>query len=363
MARTNRRKVRVGEVEIGGDAPISIQSMTCTDTRDVSATVAQIHTLEQAGCEMVRVAVPDMTAAECLGTIRQQIHIPLIADIHFDFRLALEAIEQEVDKLRINPGNLRSQEDVVAVAEAASQRGIPIRVGANAGSLPAEIRKQHEPGMEGLAQALVEATLGHCRLLEEVGFRDMVVSLKAFDVPATIRAYQLMAEACVYPLHLGITEAGPPPEGTIRSAVGIGALLAQGIGDTIRVSLTAPPEEEIRVGREILRCLEIRRGGVILISCPTCGRIEFDLLGMIAQVKERLADLDRELWEQGRELRVAVMGCVVNGPGEARGADIGIAGGKGSGVLFLQGEVIRKLKESEMVEVLVGEALRLAANH
>jgi (E)-4-hydroxy-3-methylbut-2-enyl-diphosphate synthase len=310
--------------------------------------------------------VPDLEAARALGEIKRQVHIPLAADIHFDHRLALEALRQGVDKLRLNPGNLRDREKVATIAREAKARGVPIRVGVNAGSLPAELRERVRAGegekrSEATAQALVEAARQHLRILEDLDFREIVVSLKAFDVPATRRAYQLMAEETDYPLHVGLTEAGLPPAGLVRSAVGIGLLLAEGIGDTIRVSLTASPLEEVAAGREILKALEIRRAGVTLISCPECGRAEVDLRLLAGRAQLALAGLDRKLIRQQRELRVAVMGCVVNGPGEAREAEVGVACGKGKGVLFRKGEVVGTLPEEKLLEALLAEAERVVA--
>ena len=353
----------VGGVAIGGGAPISIQSMTKTDTRDVAATVAQIHALEEAGCDLVRVAVPDMSAAQRLGEIKGRTSIPLIADIHFDHRLALEAIRQGVDKLRLNPGNIREQQRVEEVVAAAAEKRIPIRVGANAGSLPPDIEEKYRDDLmtaEGQAKAMVEAALRQVEILEAMGFGDIVLSLKSFDVPATVRAYQMMAIERDYPLHVGITEAGLPPAGLVRSAVGVGVLLAQGLGDTVRVSLTADPVEEVRAAREILSALELRRAGVTLVSCPTCGRCEIDITSLAKQAEERLAQLDRALSKQGRAVRVSLMGCVVNGPGEARGADVGIAGGKQKAVVYRHGEKVRTVAASELLDVLI-EEVRLAA--
>ena len=363
IAARRSRPVRVGNLALGGGAPVTIQSMTKTHTSDIDATVAEIHTLEFAGCDLVRVAVPDESAARALGAIRSQIAIPLVADIHFEAALALEALAQGVDKLRINPGNLRRREDVVEIAAAARERGVAIRVGANAGSLPppvaAKWRGRGESGMpavEADAHALVESALAQARLLEAAGFREIVLSLKAFDVPVMIRAYRLAAAQTDYPLHLGVTEAGLEPEGSLRSAVGIGALLGEGIGDTLRVSLTAPAVDEVRVGREILRALGLRPGGITIIACPTCGRCEIDLTGLAQQVKDRLAPLDQALRARGQDLRIAVMGCIVNGPGEARQADLGIAGGRGEAALFRRGEVIARVTEADVLDAVVAEA-------
>jgi len=335
----------VGQVAIGGDAPVLVQSMTKTDTRDVDATVVQIETLQRAGCEIVRLAIPDEEAAEALGEIKRQTSIPIVADIHFDYRLALQAIACGADKLRINPGNIGGHDRVERVVAAARERGIPMRIGVNAGSLEKSFLERFGgPG----SLALVESALGHVALLEQLDFHDIVLSMKASDVLTTIEAYRQISARVDYPLHIGITEAGPVRVGSIRSAVGLGILLAEGIGDTLRVSLTGDPREEIRVGYEILQALHLRDHGPYLVSCPMCGRCEVDLEPIVAEIERRL--------EAVREpLTIAVMGCVVNGPGEARHADFGIAAGKGSGVLFRKGKIVRKVKESEIVEALLGE--------
>jgi (E)-4-hydroxy-3-methylbut-2-enyl-diphosphate synthase len=357
-ARPVRRLVRVGSVPVGGGAPVSVQSMTKTDTRDVAATVAQIHQLTEAGCDIVRLAVPDLAAARALGAIKAEITLPLVADIHFNHRLALEAIRQGADKIRLNPGNLRKPEYVSEVARRAGEAGVAIRVGVNAGSLPPESRARYEAEhgpAEATARAMLDAAKEQIALLEAEGFHDIVVSAKAFDVPATVRAYQLIAEACDYPLHIGITEAGLPPAGTVRSAVGLGLLLAGGLGDTLRVSLPTDPVEEVRVGRAILGALNLRRRGLTLVVCPTCGRCEVDLRGLAERAEQRLADLDRRLHEQGREITVAIMGCVVNGPGEAREAHVGVAAGKGRGVIFSHGHPLRTVEEGQVLDTLVEE--------
>ncbi len=362
--RKPTRQISVGKVLIGGGAPISVQSMTSTDTREVEATVAQIQEIEAAGADLVRVAVPDMEAAEALGLIKAQISIPLIADIHFDYRLALTAIEQGVDKLRINPGNMAKPEHVEIVAKAAAGRGVPIRVGVNSGSVPERIRAQHEGGGDRhgqMAEAMLEAALGHVELLEQVGFKDIVVSLKAFDLRTTWLANRLFREARDYPLHLGITEAGLPPSGLARSALGIGMLLREGIGDTIRVSLTGDPVLQVRVAREILSSLELSQAGITLVTCPTCGRCEVDLPSLARSVEEELRPLDRQLRREGRSVRVAVMGCVVNGPGEAREADVGVAGGAGRGVVFIGGKPAGTYPEGQLAGALV-EAVREHVN-
>jgi (E)-4-hydroxy-3-methylbut-2-enyl-diphosphate synthase len=354
--RPKTRPVRIANLQIGGGVPITVQAMTDTDTRDVASTVAQIHDLEEAGCDIVRVAVPDMEAAHALGRIKSQIGIPLIADIHFDYRLALEAIRQGVGKIRINPGNLRRQEHVRELVVAAAGSGIPIRVGVNAGSVPEAIRARHEGDgdvEEQLAAAMVETALGHVELLEHLDFRDIVVSLKAFDLRTTWLANRRFHGQRDYPLHLGITEAGLPPSGIARSAIGIGLLLNEGLGDTIRVSLTGDPVLQVRVGREILASLEISKAGIILVTCPTCGRCELDLSGLARAAEERLRPFDRQLRREGRSLRVAVMGCAVNGPGEARDADVGIAGGSGRGVVFVQGKPAATVPEDRLLEALI----------
>jgi len=347
--RRKTRQVRVGSLLIGGGAPISVQSMTNTATSDVAAAVAQIHRLEEAGCDLVRVAVPDEASAEVLGRIKSQIHIPLAADIHFDYRLALMAIEQGVDKLRLNPGNITDPDKIKLIADKARERGIPIRIGVNAGSLD---RRRYGPPT---AEALVKSALDEAEILESRGFGDIVISLKSFDVPITIDAYRFAAEKTDYPLHLGVTEAGLLWQGAIRSAVGIGALLAEGIGDTLRVSLTAEPEEEVKAGIQILKALNLREHGFTIISCPTCARCSIDLIDMVKEVERRL--------EQMKDLpavTVAVMGCVVNGPGEARDADVGIAGAQDGGVIFSEGRAVRKVAAARMVDELMAEVHRVA---
>lgn len=337
------RQINVGGTLIGGGAPVSVQSMCCTDTRDAEATAAQINALAAAGCDVVRVAVPDMRAAEAIADIKKRITVPLVADIHFDYRLALKSLEGGVDKIRINPGNIGGAEKVRAVARACEERHVPIRIGVNSGSVERELlAKYGGPTPE----ALVESALGHARLLEDVGFGDICVSVKSSDVPTTVAAYRLMHERTDYPLHLGVTEAGTEYLGAISSAVGIGTLLMEGIGDTIRVSLTADPLREVPAGIAILKAAGRRSGGVKFVSCPTCGRTEIDLIGLANRVEKRLADVDRDI-------TVAVMGCIVNGPGEAREADFGIAGGKGEGVLFAKGKIVKKLPYDELEEELI----------
>jgi len=350
--RRQSRKVMVGNVPIGGGSPITVQSMTNTDTRDVKATVGQIRRLERAGCEIVRVAVPDMEAAQALGRIRRSISIPLVADIHFDYILALKAIEMDVDKLRINPGNIGSERKVKAVVKAAKERGIPIRIGVNSGSLERDIlRRYGHPTPE----AMVESAMRHVRILEESDFHDIVISLKASDVRTTVEAYKLIAERCDYPLHLGVTEAGTFFSGTVKSAIGIGALLLEGIGDTIRVSLTADPVEEIRVGYEILKSLGLRSRGPNFISCPTCGRCEIDLISIAEEVQRRLSHIEEPI-------TIAIMGCVVNGPGEAKEADIGLAGGRGKGVIFKKGCPVKTVPEDQLVDELIREVEGMIRN-
>lgn len=363
----------MGNIFIGGNYPISVQSMTNTDTRDVKETVRQIKRLEKARCEIVRLALPDMEAARALKEIKKRVHIPLVADIHFDYRLALEAIAQGVDKIRINPANIGSREKVEAIANAARDARIPIRIGVNAGSLKLPAQDRPLTGKfrggdisyhaaSGKAERMVTLALRYLEILESQNFDRIVISLKASDVPATIEAYRLVSQKTDYPLHLGITEAGTEFSGTIKSALGIGTLLSEGIGDTIRVSLTASPEEEVRVGYEILKALRLRSLGPETISCPTCSRCQIDLIKITNEVERRLKSLFRQkspFAASGVSLvppfKVAIMGCVVNGPGEAREADVGIAGGKGVGLLFSRGKVIRKVKEKEMVDVLLKE--------
>lgn len=344
--RRASRQIRIGNVPVGGGAPITVQSMTKTDTRDVTATVRQVHELEECGCDLIRVAVPDAEAAEALAAIKKRIRIPLIADIHFDYRLALAALDAGIDGLRLNPGNISKPEQIAAIVEVTRSRQIPIRIGVNAGSLP-ESLDSNTP----VAERMVNAAMAQVRLLESLDFDLIKLSLKAFDVPTTIEAYQLMADSVPYPLHLGITEAGLPRSGSIRSAIGIGILLHQGIGDTIRVSITGDPREEVIAGYEILKSLSLRQKGPILISCPTCGRCEVDLIGLAQTVEQRLSGLSQPI-------KVAVMGCVVNGPGEARVADIGLACGRGRGAIFRKGEVIRTVDEEDFVEALMQEVAR-----
>ena len=343
---TNRRTaklIHVGHVAIGGDSPIVVQSMTKTDTRNVAATVDQIHRMEECGCELVRVAVPDNDAAEAIAAIKKGIHIPLIADIHFDYRLALAALRAGADGLRLNPGNIRDTDHVAAVARAAKEREAPIRVGVNSGSLPPEGGRRLS-----VPKRMVEAALWEIGLLEQFDFDLIKVSLKAFDIPTTVTAYKLIAKKVPYPLHVGITEAGLPQAGAIRSALGIGILLYSGIGDTIRVSLTAEPEAEVAAAYEILKALNLRERGAILVSCPTCGRCEVELIKLAEAVDGNLKQIEKAI-------KVAVMGCVVNGPGEARDADVGIACGKGRGAIFRKGQVVSTVDEGDFLTALMAE--------
>ena len=343
------RQMNIGGVTIGGGAAIAIQSMCSTRTEDVAATVAQILRLEQAGCEIVRVAVPTMEAARAIGQIKKAIHIPLVADIHFDYRLALQCAAEGVDKIRINPGNIGSQERVRAVAEACRRHHIPIRIGVNGGSLEKPLLEQYG-GVT--AQALVDSAMGHVRLLNDCGFDDICLSVKCSHVPTNMQAYTLLSRQTDYPLHLGVTEAGTPEMGVLKSAIGIGGLLCQGIGDTIRVSLTADPAEEVVAAKRILQAIDMRRSGPNLISCPTCGRTKYDMIPIAHEVEQRLRSCTKPI-------TVAVMGCAVNGPGEARNADVGIAGGDGEGLLFRKGEILYKVPQEHLVDALMAEIEKL----
>ena len=335
--------LRIGGVTVGGDAPVIVQSMTKTDTRKISATVNQIKELEDCGCEIVRIAVPDNEAVEAIPAIKKEVSLPLIADIHFDYRLALAALQAGVDGLRINPGNMGNRKQLTGIVTAAREREIPIRVGVNAGSLPPNFK----PNLP-LAERMVDMAIEQIRFMESLNFNLIKVAIKAFDVPITIQAYQMIADKIPYPLHLGITEAGLTQAGAIRSAVGIGILLYQGIGDTIRVSLTAHPCEEVFAAYEILKSLGLRQRGPTLVSCPTCGRAEIDVITLAEAVNKRLKKVTKPI-------KVAVMGCVVNGPGEARDADVGVAGGKGKGAIFRKGKVVRTVAEENLLDTLMAE--------
>ncbi len=343
IKRRKTRKIFVGPVPVGGDAPIPVQSMTKTDTRDIKATARQIRGLERAGCEIIRLAVPDIEAARAIGSIKRQVSIPMIADIHFDWRLALESISQGVSGLRINPGNIGARWKVEEVVKAAGESGVPIRIGVNSGSLEKDILKKYG---RPTPEALVESAARHIEILEDMGFRLIKVSLKGSGVPLTVDAYRSFSGRFDYPLHIGITEAGPPPVGVVKSAAGLGILLNEGIGDTIRVSLTAPSRVEVEVAYEILKALDLRQRGVNIISCPTCGRCNLDIIKIAKRIHKNLQGASSPL-------TVAVMGCVVNGPGEAREADFGIAGGKGEGIVFKKGKVIKRVKEEELIDALM----------
>ena len=347
MHRANTRVVQIGERKIGGGNPILIQSMTNTKTQDVEATVAQILKLEKAGCELVRCTVPDMEAARALSEIKKRIHIPLVADIHFDYKMAIAAIENGADKIRINPGNIGSRENVAAVVRAAKERNIPIRVGVNSGSLEKELVEKYH-GVT--AQGIVESALDKVHIIEELGYDNLVISIKSSDVMMCVEAHELLAKQTAYPLHVGITESGTVASGNIKSAVGLGIILHQGIGDTIRVSLTGDPVEEVKSAKLILRTLGLRKGGIEVVSCPTCGRTKIDLIGLANQVEKMVADIPLDI-------KVAVMGCAVNGPGEAKEADIGIAGGIGEGLLIKKGEIVKKVPEAELLDTLREELL------
>lgn len=340
--RKTTKKIAVGKVFVGGTAPVSVQSMTNTKTENVLATVQQIHALESVGCDIVRVAVPNMEAALAIQQIKEQINIPIIADIHFDYRLALAAMKAGCDGLRINPGNIGNNDAVEQVVNCAKKYNTPIRIGVNAGSLPKDILTKHGGQC---AEAMLEAAFRHINILQDLHFYNIKISMKAHDVPLTIAAYKKILDYCDYPLHLGITEAGTINSGVVKSAVGIGTLLANGIGDTLRVSLTGDPVNEVIVGFEILKSLGLREYGPTLIACPTCGRTDIDLSKLALEVERRLARIKQPI-------KVAVMGCVVNGPGEAREADVGIAGGKGEGLVFARGEIVKKVPESELVNAL-----------
>ena len=345
MHRQSTRKIRIGDVEIGGGSPIRIQSMTNTRTEDVESTVEQILRLEQAGCEIIRCTVPNEEAARALAQIKKRIHIPLVADIHFDYKMAIAALENGADKIRINPGNIGSPDKVRAVVEAAKIRNIPIRVGVNSGSLEKPFLEKYN-GVT--AEGIVESALDKVHMIEEMGYDNLVISIKSSDVLMCVKAHELLAEQTNYPLHVGITESGTVLSGSIKSAIGLGLILNRGIGDTIRVSLTGDPVEEIRAAKLILRTLGLRKGGVEVVSCPTCGRTKIDLIGLASKVEKLVEDYPLDI-------KVAVMGCAVNGPGEAKEADIGIAGGEGEGLLIKKGEIVRKVPEDQLLAVLKEE--------
>ncbi len=348
MKKYKSRVVKVGPYLLGGDNPVRVQSMCNTDTRNVSATVKQILALEKAGCEIIRVAVPDMKAAQAIGKIKSKIHIPLVADIHFDYKLALECVKQGIDKIRINPGNIGSRDKVEAVVKACKAKKIPIRIGVNSGSIEKDLLEKYG----ATPKAAVESALRHIRILEKLNFHDILISIKFSDVPKMVEGYRLLSKKVGYPLHLGVTEAGTTYVGTIKSAIGIGILLNEGIGATIRVSLTADPVEEIKPGFEILKALGLRKFGAEVISCPTCGRTEIDLIGLAKKVEKEMEKIDKPI-------KVAVMGCVVNGPGEAREADIGVAGGKNAGAIFVKGKILKSVPENKILPELIKEIKKL----
>ena len=347
MYRNQTKQVSVGNVKIGGGNPVANQSMSNTKTEDVKGTVDQILRLEAAGCEIIRCAVPTMEAAEALREIKKRIHIPLVADIHFDFRLAIAAIENGADKIRINPGNIGSAERVKAVVDRAKERQIPIRVGVNSGSLENHLLEKYG-GVS--AEGIVESAMDKVHMIEEMGYDNLVVSIKSSDVLMCVKAHELIAKECIYPLHVGITESGTVYSGNVKSSVGLGIILHEGIGDTIRVSLTGDPVEEIRTAKLILKTLGLRKGGIEVVSCPTCGRTKIDLIGLAEQVEKMVEDIPLDI-------KVAVMGCAVNGPGEAKEADIGIAGGIGEGLLIKKGQIVKKVKEEELLSILRQELL------
>ncbi len=348
IVRRQTRKIHLGDLAIGRDSPVSVQSMTNTDTRDIEKTVAQIHRLEDAGCEIVRVAVLDQVAAGALRKIQDDIHIPLIADIHFDARLAVSAMENGVDGIRINPGNLGGEEKVAKVVAAALHHRVPIRVGVNSGSIEKDLLKKYGYPTADNTKALIESGMRNVRLLEKYGFHDIKISIKSADVLTTVNGYSELSKITDYPLHLGVTEAGGLIAGTVKSSVALGLLLSRGIGDTFRISLTRDPVEEVRVGFELLRSLKIRERGPELISCPTCGRTKIDLFGLAEKVEKYVQTMETPL-------KIAVMGCVVNGPGEAREADIGVAGGNGVGIIFKKGKIWKKVSEKELMDVFMAE--------
>lgn len=345
MSRRKTMELKVGNVEIGGDNPISVQSMTNTDTRDIKSTINQIIALEKAKCDIVRVAIPDIEAAKAIKEIKKETTIPIIGDIQFDYRLAIESVDNGIDGLRINPGNIGSIRRVKEVVKACQERNIPIRIGVNSGSISKRALEKYDGVNEN---SMVYSALEHIKILEDMNYTNIKISLKATSVPLTIKSYLKMAEYVDYPFHLGITEAGPIWNGTVKSSVGIGALLAMGVGDTIRVSLTGDPVEEVRVGREILKSLYLLEDGIQIISCPTCGRTQINLVQLVEEVQSRLAHVDKPI-------KLAIMGCAVNGPGEAREADIGIAGGNGCGLIFKKGKIIKKVSEEKLIDELVKE--------
>ncbi|MBS3104944.1 flavodoxin-dependent (E)-4-hydroxy-3-methylbut-2-enyl-diphosphate synthase [Candidatus Woesearchaeota archaeon] len=348
LQRRKSRKVKVGKLYIGGDAPISLQSMTTTDTTDVNATVEQIHGLEEVGCEIIRVSAPTMEAAKALKEIRENINIPLVVDIHFDYRIALEAVKH-VDKLRINPGNIGNPDKVQQVVNSCKDYGVPMRIGVNLGSLERDLFERHGYAPE----AMVESAMRHIKILEDLDFYDTIVSLKASDVPRMVQAYRLFAEKTDYPLHLGVTEAGSKIPGTVKSAMGMGMLLSEGIGDTIRVSLSEEPKEEVKVGKHILRALGLRNEGVQVTSCPTCARTEIDVIHLVEQLENATEKLKKPI-------KVAVMGCAVNGPGESKKSDIGIVGAPGNHLLYKEGKIVRRVNDNEIMQVLLKEIEEMA---
>lgn len=349
MYRDETKVIDIGGVKIGGGNPIAVQSMCNTKTEDVEGTVAQILELETAGCDIIRVAVPTMEAARAIAKIKKQIHIPLVADIHFDYKLAIASVENGADKIRINPGNIGDEDRLIQVVSACKDKNIPIRVGVNSGSLEKELLEKYG---HPTPEALVESAVNQCRVIEALGYDNLVVSIKSSDVGIALKAFTQASEQLQYPMHLGITEAGTAWAGTIKSSVGLGALLAAGIGDTIRVSLTDSPIEEVKVARQILKSLGLLEEGIEIVSCPTCGRTEIDLIGIAREVEARCASMDKHI-------KVAVMGCVVNGPGEAKEADIGLAGGKGVGIIFKKGQILRKVPEAELVDALMEEVRKM----
>ncbi|KXB73124.1 MAG: flavodoxin-dependent (E)-4-hydroxy-3-methylbut-2-enyl-diphosphate synthase [Peptostreptococcus sp.] len=347
--RRKTRVVNIGSIKIGGDNPIAVQSMTTSDTRDPQATIDQILALEEVGCDIVRIAVPDLTAAKAIGAIKAATNIPIVADIHFNYRLALEAVEQGIDAIRINPGNIGDIDRTKAVVDACKAKNIPIRIGVNGGSLEKSILEKYG---HACPEAMVESALGHIKILEDLDFHDIVISLKNSDIRKSVEAYRLMSEKVDYPLHLGITESGGVEKGTIKSSIGVGSLLVDGIGDTIRISLTGDPREEIKVGKQILRSIGLLNDKIKIVSCPTCGRCNIDLIKFAGQIEKEIEDIEKDI-------TVAVMGCAVNGPGEAREADIGVAGGDGMGLLFKKGEIVKRIPEDEIVSTLLEEIDKL----